>query len=45
MVYSPAFDALPEEARTAVIARMKAILATRDSAASEILGETLAGWR
>jgi hypothetical protein len=45
MVYSPAFAALPAEARAAVIARMKDVLARRDGAASEILSETLAGWR
>lgn len=46
MVYSPAFTALPDAARAAVIARMKEILIARnDVVASEILSETVAGWR
>ena len=47
MIYSPAFEALPGEARAAVIARMKQILESRADGAvvQEILGETLAGWR
>jgi len=47
MIYSPAFGALPVEARAAVIARMKQILDGRadGAAVQEILGETLAGWR
>lgn len=47
MIYSPVFEALPVEARAAVIARMKQILDSRGDGAAvqEILGETLSGWR
>lgn len=45
MVYSPAFEALPEIARKAVRARMRDVLNSRnDSAVIEILADTLAGW-
>jgi hypothetical protein len=43
MIYSPAFDALPSEARAAIYARMRAIITDRDTI--EILDETWAGWR
>ena len=48
MIYSPAFDGLPAEARAAVISRMKQVLDGRADGAvvQEILGETLCpGWR
>ena len=46
MIYSPAFDGLPDEARAAVFARMKDILSGRDRQAhTEILDDTLKGWR
>ena len=47
MVNSPAFDALPAEARAALIARMKHILDSRADGAvvQEILGDTVEGWR
>lgn len=47
MVYSPAFDALPAEARAALTARMKHILDSRADGAvgQEILGDTVKGWR
>ena len=45
MIYSPAFAALPADARAALYRRMKEILDTRgDSAVMEILDETLPGW-
>lgn len=45
MVYSPAFDALPDAARGAVYARMKSELNRRqDAAVIEILNATLRGW-
>ena len=45
MVYSPAFDALPDVARKAVFARMRQVLsARRDTAVIEILNDTLVGW-
>lgn len=45
MVYAPAFTALPDAARAAVIARMKEILiARKDVVASAILSETAVGW-
>ena len=43
MIYSPAFDALPLEARTAIYARMRTMITDRDTI--EILDETKAGWR
>ena len=43
MIYSPAFDALPEEARSAMLARLRAHLTDRDTIA--ILDDTRAGWR
>ncbi len=47
MIYSPAFDGLPAEARAAVMSRMKQVLESRADGAvvQEILGETLTGWR
>ncbi len=45
MIYSPAFAALPAEARTALSRRMKAILQARgDTTVMEILDETVPGW-
>lgn len=45
MIYSPAFDALPRDARSAVLARMRAVLKSRgDVEVIEILDETLPGW-
>ncbi len=44
MVYSPAFDALPKEARASVVARMKEILSTRPPEALEILKGTKGGF-
>jgi hypothetical protein len=42
MIYSPAFAALPPEARTALLARMREILTQRrDTVVQEILDETL----
>jgi hypothetical protein len=43
MVYSPAFDALPPEARAAMLARLRE--AITDRATIEILDDTKAGWR
>jgi len=43
MVYSPAFDALPDEAKRAVLARMRERVGDRDTI--EILDDTKAGWR
>ena len=43
MVYSPAFDALPKEARAAVLARLRESITDRDTI--EILDDTKAGWR
>ena len=47
MIYSPAFDGLPAEARAAVMSRMKQVLESRADGAvvQEILGETVTGWR
>jgi hypothetical protein len=46
MVYSPAVDALPDAARTALYARMREILhARRDEAVMQILDDTRPGWR
>jgi hypothetical protein len=42
MIYSPAFDALPSEVRSAVLARMRARLTDPDTIA--ILEETKPGW-
>jgi hypothetical protein len=45
MVYSPAFDALPDVARKAVYAQMRDVLTARnDSAVIEILNDTRPGW-
>jgi hypothetical protein len=43
MIYSPAFDALPAEARHAVFSRLRELVADRDTI--EILDATKAGWR
>jgi len=43
MIYSPAFDALPVEARAAVFSRINARLTDRDTMA--ILDDTKPGWR
>jgi hypothetical protein len=43
MIYSPAFDELPSEARAAVYARMREKIADRETI--EILDETKPGWR
>jgi hypothetical protein len=43
MIYSPAFDALPADARTAMLARLRESITDRDTIA--ILDETKAGWR
>jgi hypothetical protein len=43
MIYSPAFDALPADARAAVFARINLRLADRDTLA--ILDDTKPGWR
>jgi hypothetical protein len=43
MVYSPAFDALPAEARDALFARLRVLIT--DPATREILDETKPGWR
>jgi hypothetical protein len=43
MIYSPAFDALPQEARAAVFARLRETITDRDTI--EILDDTKAGWR
>jgi hypothetical protein len=43
MIYSPAFDALPQEARAAVFARLRETITDRDT--TEILDDTKAGWR
>jgi hypothetical protein len=46
MIYSPAFDALPDAVRAAVYRRMREILAGRgDDVVMEILDETRKGWR
>ena len=47
MIYSPAFDGLPAEARAAVISRMKQVLDGRADGAvvQEILGDTVTGWK
>ena len=45
MIYSPAFAALPADARVALYRRMKEILKNRgDVAVMEILDETVPGW-
>ena len=45
MVYSPAFQALPESSRRAVVARMRDVLLKRgDTDVIEILNDTLPGW-
>ena len=43
MIYSPAFDALPVEAKTAVLKRLREAITDRDTI--EILDDTKAGWR
>ena len=43
MIYSPAFDALPAAARTAVLARLRELISDRETI--EILDDTKAGWR
>jgi len=43
MIYSPAFEALPTPAKTAVLARLRALITDRDTI--EILDDTKAGWR
>jgi hypothetical protein len=43
MIYSPAFDALPREARDAMLARLRE--AITDPETIEILDDTKAGWR
>jgi hypothetical protein len=46
MIYSPAFDALPPEARSAFLARARTVLQSRgDTAVMEILDDTKPGWR
>jgi hypothetical protein len=45
MVYSPAFQALPDSSRRAVVARMHDVLRKRgDTDVIEILADTLPGW-
>jgi hypothetical protein len=49
MIYSPAFDALPSDAKTAIYSRMREVMGSRMSAAdrdavTEILRETKKGW-
>jgi hypothetical protein len=43
MIYSPAFDALPDQARAAVFARMRGLVTDPDTIA--ILDETKGSWR
>jgi len=43
MIYSPAFDALPREARTAVLARLREQITDRDTI--DILDDTKPDWR
>ena len=43
MIYSPAFDALPAQAKTAVLTRLREVITDRDTI--EILDDTKAGWR
>jgi hypothetical protein len=43
MIYSPAFDALPAQAKTAVLALLRDAITDRDTL--EILDDTKAGWR
>jgi hypothetical protein len=43
MIYSPAFDALPQPARAAVLARLREVITDRDTI--DILDDTKAGWR
>ena len=43
MIYSPAFDALPPQARAAVLAGLREAITDRDTI--EILDDTKAGWR
>jgi hypothetical protein len=45
MIYSPAFQQLPDPARAALYARIREVLTTRgDAEVAEILDETLPGW-
>jgi hypothetical protein len=43
MIYSPAFDALPAEAKTAMLKRLREAITDRETI--EILDDTKAGWR
>jgi len=43
MIYSPAFDALPNDARAALLARLREAITDRDT--MQILDDTKAGWR
>jgi hypothetical protein len=43
MIYSPAFEALPAPAKTAVLARLSEVITDRDTI--DILDDTKAGWR
>jgi len=43
MIYSPAFDALPAQAKAAVLTRLREVIT--DSDTIEILDDTKAGWR
>ena len=43
MIYSPAFDALPQDARAAVLLGLRQRITDRDTI--EILDDTKAGWR
>lgn len=46
MIYSPAFDALPDAARAAIYARIREVLTARkDADVMEILDQTRPGWR
>jgi len=46
MIYSPAFEALPDPIRTAVYGRMREVLERReDHAVMAILDDTRKGWR
>ena len=43
MIYSPAFDALPAEAKAAMLKRLRELITDRETI--EILDDTKAGWR